>query len=133
MSTPNSSYTSTLLEASSVVLDNMSQHPLTVGQALLITFGLFVLAWSIYIGLFLLAIHIGILDDPVDLDLERGSDPYVLTPQFVWRYEQWITRLKYRVYGRFEPYKIDEVEEQYAEEMARRYGTMSVSGGVIVL
>lgn len=133
MSTPNSSYTSTLLEASSVVFDNMSQRPLTVGQALLITFGLFILAWSIYIGFFLLAVYIGILDDPAETDVERGHDPYALTPQFVRMYEEWITALRARVWCRHEPYEIDGVEKQYAEEMARSYGTMGVSGGVIVL
>jgi len=133
MSPPKSSYTSTLLEASGVLLDNMSQRPLTVGQALLITLGLFVLAWSIYIGFFLLAVRIGILDDPSETDLERGQDSYTLTPQFVRMYEEWITMLRFRIYRRYEPYEIDGVEKRYAEELARRYGTMSASGGVIVV
>jgi len=127
MSNSKSSLTSTVLEASGVLLDSMSQRPLTVGQALLITFGLFFLAWSIYIGFFLLAVRIGILDDPSETDPERGHDSYALTPQFVRMYEEWITML------RFEPYEIDGVEKRYAEELARRYGTMRASGGVIVV
>jgi hypothetical protein len=127
MSNSKSSLTSTVLEASGVLLDNMSQRPLTVGQALLITFGLFVLAWSIYIGFFLLAVRIGILEDPSETDPERGHDSYALTPQFVRMYEEWITML------RFEPYEIDGVEKRYAEELAREYGTIGVSGGVIVV
>lgn len=69
----------------------------------------------------------GILDDPAETDLERGHDPYALTPQFVRAYEQWISMLRY------EPYKIAGVEKRYAEELARSYGTMSVSGRVIVV
>ena len=127
MSNSKSSLTSTVLEAGGVLLDSMSQRPLTVGQALLITFGLFVLAWSIYVGFFLLAVSIGILDDPSETDLKRGHDSYALTPQFVRMYEEWITML------RFEPYEIDGVEKRYAEELARRYGTMRASGKVIVV
>jgi len=133
MSNSNSSRTSKLLEASSVVLHSMYQHPLTVGQALLITFGLFVLAWTIYISFFLLAVRTGILDEPSETDLERGHDPYALSPQFIRTYEQWITMMKFINYGRYEPYQLETPERRYAEEMARKYGTMKASPGVRIV